>query len=224
VEKAVPDVKVEQKQVLSRQEAARFIAALADGLGEDGNVTLRLGNTTLELSVASQVDCELEVTVDGDEIELELELTWSTSGRIDAEAADDADEDDAAAEGAEAEGAVAEEENAFAEEEAASAAEEDASPESQSVENDSTADDAADDASDEDADVSDEAASEQAAAPDDAARPRRGRRGAPSGAGKAFNGVDNAAVRAWAAANGVSVSPRGRIRDEVIEAYRAAGH
>jgi hypothetical protein len=29
-------------------------------------------------------------------------------------------------------------------------------------------------------------------------------------------------VRAWAAANGLSVSPRGRIKDEVLQAYRDA--
>lgn len=34
----------------------------------------------------------------------------------------------------------------------------------------------------------------------------------------AFNGVDAAAVRAWADASGLTVSPRGRIRDEVLEA------
>ena len=44
-------------------------------------------------------------------------------------------------------------------------------------------------------------------------------------AGKlALNGVDTAAVRARAAANGIAVSPRGRTKDEVIEAYRAAGN
>src|SRR5215211_5106195 len=88
-EKAVSDVKIEQKQVLSRQEVARFIAALAEGLGDDGRVVVRLGSSTLELSVASQVDCELEVAVDGDEIELELELKWSISGRPSVEAAEE---------------------------------------------------------------------------------------------------------------------------------------
>jgi amphi-Trp domain-containing protein len=47
--------------MLSRQEAARFNAALAKGLGDGGRVTLQLGSSTLELSVASQVDCQLEV-------------------------------------------------------------------------------------------------------------------------------------------------------------------
>jgi len=36
--------------------------------------------------------------------------------------------------------------------------------------------------------------------------------------------VDPAAVRAWAASNGVSVSARGRVSATVIEQYRAAGN
>jgi hypothetical protein len=41
---------------------------------------------------------------------------------------------------------------------------------------------------------------------------------------KAFQGFDPAAVRAWAAGNGYTVSARGRIRAEVLEAFRAAGN
>ncbi len=94
----MPDVKVQQKQALSRQEAARFIAALAEGLRDDGKVTVRLGSSSLELSVASHVDCELEVAVDGDEIELELELKWSTSGRAPADVTEDESVEDQSAE------------------------------------------------------------------------------------------------------------------------------
>lgn len=36
--------------------------------------------------------------------------------------------------------------------------------------------------------------------------------------------VDPTAVRAWAAANRIKVSPRGRIPGSVIEQFRAAGH
>ena len=36
--------------------------------------------------------------------------------------------------------------------------------------------------------------------------------------------VDNTAVRAWAASNGIELSARGRIPGEVIEKYRAAGN
>src|SRR4051794_37177679 len=41
---------------------------------------------------------------------------------------------------------------------------------------------------------------------------------------KAFTGFDPAAVRAWAASNGLSVSPRGRIKAKILEAFRAAGN
>src|SRR5690349_5361898 len=37
-------------------------------------------------------------------------------------------------------------------------------------------------------------------------------------------GVDNRAVRAWAASNGIELSSRGRIPGDVIEQYRAAGN
>ncbi len=52
-----------------------------------------------------------------------------------------------------------------------------------------------------------------------------GRRRSTAGPAKAeFTVVDPAAVRAWAKSNGVEVSPRGRIKAGVLEAYRAAGN
>jgi amphi-Trp domain-containing protein len=167
------------------------------GLGEDGKVAVRLGSSTLELSVADQVDWELEVEVDGDEIELELELKWSMSGRASAEAAEDESEEDETQEDETEEESGGEE------------------PEEGESDRDASAmDEAADGQSDGDAAKYGEAETVQAALVDQTAEPRRGRRSASSGAGKsAFNGVDTAAVRAWAAANGVTVSPRGRIRD-----------
>jgi uncharacterized membrane protein len=37
-------------------------------------------------------------------------------------------------------------------------------------------------------------------------------------------GVDTAAVRAWAASNGIELSARGRLPKDVVEQYRAAGN
>src|SRR3712207_4407621 len=171
---AVSDVKVQQKQSLSRQEAARFIAALAEGLGEDGKVAVRLGNSTLELSVGDRVDWELEVEVDADEIELELELKWSTSGRASDEVADDESEEDRS--------------------------EEDDSKDDESTENapaegvaDAPAEDEAEDgASDEDDVESDETESAQTVTPEPAEPPSDGP-SASAGTGRdAFNGVDSA--------------------------------
>ena len=52
-----------------------------------------------------------------------------------------------------------------------------------------------------------------------------GRRRSTAVAGKAaFTEVDPAAVRAWAKGNGIEVSPRGRLKAHVVEAYRAAGN
>jgi hypothetical protein len=58
-----------------------------------------------------------------------------------------------------------------------------------------------------------------------AARKVSGGRRSTAGPAKAeFTAVDPAAVRAWAKSNGVEVSPRGRIKTDVLEAYRAAGN
>ena len=46
----------------------------------------------------------------------------------------------------------------------------------------------------------------------------------PAAVPKPFSGFDPAAVRAWAAGNGITVNARGRIKSEVIEAYRVAGN
>ena len=49
----------------------------------------------------------------------------------------------------------------------------------------------------------------------------------PAGRGasrsSAANDVDPKAVRAWAEQNGVEVSPRGRIKAEIVERFRTAG-
>ena len=56
------------------------------------------------------------------------------------------------------------------------------------------------------------------------ARPSRSSRGATASRQRSSSDVDPKAVRAWAEANGVTVSPRGRIKADIIEQFRAAGH
>lgn len=220
------DVKLEQKQRLGREEAARLVAALAAGLSDDGNVALRLGSSTLKLSVAGQVDCELEVSVDGDEIELELELKWSTSAPSSAEAVDDESHDEAEEDEADEDEVEADE----AEEEPGQVALE-AEPEQHDSDDDgsgrdfSTVAEAQDSAADTGVAPPVQAESVGAVPTNRTPRARRGRPSASADTGQsASNGVDTAAVRAWATANGLSVSPRGRIRDEVLQAYRDAGN
>jgi amphi-Trp domain-containing protein len=256
----VSDLKVEQKQTLSREEVARLITSLADGLGAGGKVTVPMGSSTLELSVAGQVDYELEVAVDGDEIELELELKWSTSGRAPASSAEEESEDDEGAEDEAAEEEAPEDEaagdQAAGDQAAGDQAAGDEALEDEALEDEADEVEADEDEGDEDDDGEDDEgeaehieleaeperheSDEEAPRPDVSAvgkardrrvpadrtpRPRRGRRSASAATTQSTsNGVDTAAVRAWAAANGLSVSPRGRIKDEVLQAYRDAGN
>jgi hypothetical protein len=61
-----------------------------------------------------------------------------------------------------------------------------------------------------------------AIAPWTASARRLTRQGRP--ATRVETAVDTAAVRAWAASNGIEVSARGRLPKDVVEQYREAGH
>ncbi len=52
----------------------------------------------------------------------------------------------------------------------------------------------------------------------------RGRSATTAPKQRASSEVDPRAVRAWAEANNITVSPRGRIKADIVEQYRAAGH
>jgi hypothetical protein len=57
----------------------------------------------------------------------------------------------------------------------------------------------------------------------EAARRVGGRR-SRSATTRVETGVDTAAVRAWAASNGIELSSRGRLPKDVVEQYRVAGN
>ena len=61
-----------------------------------------------------------------------------------------------------------------------------------------------------------------AAEPTGGARSSRSSREATAPRQRASSDVDPKAVRAWAEAHGVTISPRGRIKADVLEQYRAA--
>ena len=52
----------------------------------------------------------------------------------------------------------------------------------------------------------------------------RVRPSAPTPKQRSTSEVDPKAVRVWAEANNITVSPRGRIKADIVEQYRAAGH
>ena len=58
----------------------------------------------------------------------------------------------------------------------------------------------------------------------DAGRKIEGRRRRTSASSTKKRDFDPAAVRAWATGQGITVSPRGQIKAEVVEKYHAAGN
>ena len=75
----MPEMKFEQKETLSRAEAAARLAAIADALGSDEKFQLERGGEKLELDVPDRIRFELEIEIKGDETELEVELKWSSA-------------------------------------------------------------------------------------------------------------------------------------------------
>ena len=71
------DVEFEHSQSLSRADAAKLLASLAEALGGgEEHAHLRLGDSTVKVRVPEHVHAEVEVEVDGNELELEVELRW----------------------------------------------------------------------------------------------------------------------------------------------------
>ncbi|MDH6108254.1 amphi-Trp domain-containing protein [Kitasatospora sp. MAP12-15] len=77
------DLKFEQKESLSRLEAADRLSALAAALRHGGNAELDLGPGTLSLRIPEELHSEIEIEVGDGQIELEVELKWP-SGQADA--------------------------------------------------------------------------------------------------------------------------------------------
>ncbi len=71
------DVKVERKESLSRDEAARLLALLSKAFTAGDHAELPFGPGSVSLYIPDHVRAELEVEVEGDEVELEIEFKWS---------------------------------------------------------------------------------------------------------------------------------------------------
>ncbi|MDF2976594.1 MAG: hypothetical protein K0S40_1322 [Actinomycetospora sp.] len=73
--------KIEQRVVLSRQEAARWLGELATALAEGGTADVALVGPTVALTLPDEFECELEIEPYGHKIELEIEFTWPNPRR-----------------------------------------------------------------------------------------------------------------------------------------------
>ncbi len=82
------DVKLERKESISREDAARWLELVSRAFAEGSDVDLPFGAGEVSLHIPDQVRAEFEVEVDGTEVEVELEFKWSTA-RPDAETRND---------------------------------------------------------------------------------------------------------------------------------------
>jgi amphi-Trp domain-containing protein len=73
----MPDVELERKQTLSRQEAGERLIAIGNALVAGAESKLDMDGDSVRFTVAEQVHWEFELEVDGTETQLEVELKWS---------------------------------------------------------------------------------------------------------------------------------------------------
>lgn len=69
-------LEIEQKETLSREEAAAKMHAIADMLARNNEIELERAGTRIVVKVPDEVRFKLEVEVETDERELEIELKW----------------------------------------------------------------------------------------------------------------------------------------------------
>jgi amphi-Trp domain-containing protein len=69
-------LKIESEELVSREEAAARLHAIADALASHNDVEMEWEGKRVTVHVADQVKLEVEIDVGDDETELEIELKW----------------------------------------------------------------------------------------------------------------------------------------------------
>ena len=67
---------MEQKETLSREEAAARISAFADKLAKNNDIEFERGGISFKVHVPDEVTLKVELELESDENEMEIELTW----------------------------------------------------------------------------------------------------------------------------------------------------
>ena len=67
---------IDDKQRLSREEAATRLHALADALARHNSIDFEREGRRITVRVPDEVDLKVEVEVEDDGAELEIELSW----------------------------------------------------------------------------------------------------------------------------------------------------
>lgn len=69
-------IEIEQKENVSRAEAAERLKAIAEVLAGDEDIEFERGGMKVKVHVPDEVHLKIEVEVETDERELEIELKW----------------------------------------------------------------------------------------------------------------------------------------------------
>jgi amphi-Trp domain-containing protein len=75
-EKAMDILEIEQKETLSREEAAARLKRFAEMLSKNNDLEFERGGMQIKVHVPDEVHLKVELELETDERELEIELTW----------------------------------------------------------------------------------------------------------------------------------------------------
>jgi amphi-Trp domain-containing protein len=69
-------LEIEQKETMSREEAAARLRAFADTLARNNDIEFERGGMHMKIHVPEEIQVKVELEIESDENELEIELTW----------------------------------------------------------------------------------------------------------------------------------------------------
>jgi amphi-Trp domain-containing protein len=69
-------LEIEQKETLSREEAAARLKAFAEKLAKNNDIEFERGGMQIKVHVPDEVQLKVELELETEERELEIELTW----------------------------------------------------------------------------------------------------------------------------------------------------
>lgn len=69
-------LEIEQKETLSREEAAARLRAFAEMLSRNNDLEFERGGMQIKVHVPDEIRLKVELELETDERELEIELTW----------------------------------------------------------------------------------------------------------------------------------------------------
>jgi amphi-Trp domain-containing protein len=69
-------LEIEQKETVSREEAAARLKGFAEMLSQNNDLEFERGGMKIKVHVPDEVQLKVELELETDERELEIELTW----------------------------------------------------------------------------------------------------------------------------------------------------